>query len=177
MSDIYHGNLFSKPVREGLIISWTIIRLYDGEEKITKRLLAAHTGLPASSVTYTVSKLIMHGWLVADTKVLTPVSDFTGITLYDIITVFDGWLHIGNANLDSLHNVTQPGCGMIWSCENLVRELLEERLATITVNEFTGTSDTKRPVTGKPTRLPETVTPATAYEQKVRITDKIFSNQ
>lgn len=166
MSGMYHGNLLSKPVREGIITACGIIRLGFENGKVTKSMLSAGTGLPVSTIRNIVSKFTVHGWLEPDSKGLRPCAIFTEITLYDIVTVFDGWLHVGNANLTSLHGITPEACALVWDCEKLTGEVLKAALSALPVKDFLSTGDFAQRAVRNPKRIkaPDPELPVGSYK-------------
>ncbi|MCD8173143.1 MAG: hypothetical protein LUD76_06755 [Alistipes sp.] len=132
---MYHGNLLSQTVREALIVLGALLSFR--ETSITRDKLSAATGLSAGRVKACVSKLLMAGWLASDSRgglFLPP--DFSKCTLSDLIELFDGWVHIGNANLDALSGVSGRGCRLVHECEDNARDAVTAGLSAIRIEEL-----------------------------------------
>lgn len=132
----YYTNFLSERTQGALLIlamlSWEYVRTGEGGNK---KEIEKLTGLSNGIVNNHISCLLSMGLVEFHKRKLYPAAKLTSASLYDLIEYTDGWVHLGNANME---NISGNAAARIFiaSCECKIRKGIYDYLQSIRLSSL-----------------------------------------
>lgn len=127
----YRNHFLSERTQTALLVLYALRRSYLSRGVgITKKDLVALTGFSAVAVNTFLSHLLSMKLMESEDRKFYPGHKLDSATLYDLIERLDGWVHLGNANLEGMTgNLTDRM--YLSGCEACIRKGISDYLKSI----------------------------------------------
>lgn len=99
----YRINFLSERTQAALLVLYALRRNYLNAGKgVSKKDIMSLTGFSAAAVNNFLSHLLAMKLVDSHVRKFFPGAGLNGASLYDLIEYMDGWVHLGNANLENI---------------------------------------------------------------------------